>query len=114
MAHQLLEASLAALLVQRLRLCEGVEGEGGLGAEHVEGGVELDVGRTQGHHRDSGRLSGAARNPDHDGGVTGAVDRAPRRPDRGQALRSDEHTPELQSLMRISYAVFCLKKKNNT
>src|SRR3546814_1122279 len=33
--------------------------------------------------------------------------------DHGQALavRSEEHTSELQSLMRISYAVFCLKKK---
>src|SRR3546814_15192842 len=30
-----------------------------------------------------------------------------------QFLRSEEHTSELQSLMRISYAVFCLKKKNN-
>src|SRR3546814_6728922 len=29
-------------------------------------------------------------------------------------FRSDEHTSELQSLMRISYAVFCLKKKKNT
>src|SRR3546814_6022211 len=29
-------------------------------------------------------------------------------------LRSEEHTSELQSLMRISYAVFCLKKKTNT
>src|SRR3546814_4164863 len=28
-------------------------------------------------------------------------------------LRSEEHTSELQSLMRISYAVFCLKKKHN-
>src|SRR3546814_10628406 len=28
--------------------------------------------------------------------------------------RSDEHTSELQSLMRISYAVFCLKKKHDT
>src|SRR3546814_15828684 len=28
--------------------------------------------------------------------------------------RSEEHTSELQSLMRISYAVFCLKKNNNT
>src|SRR3546814_2503610 len=28
-----------------------------------------------------------------------------------QSLRSEEHTSELQSLMRISYAVFCLKKK---
>src|SRR3546814_4230481 len=35
-----------------------------------------------------------------------AVDRAPVR-----YIRSEEHTSELQSLMRISYAVFCLKKK---
>src|SRR3546814_3174543 len=42
-------------------------------------------------------------------------------PDTGEAVqpmqsdtpaRSEEHTSELQSLMRISYAVFCLKKKN--
>src|SRR3546814_1084168 len=32
---------------------------------------------------------------------------------KGHAQRSEEHTSELQSLMRISYAVFCLKKKNN-
>src|SRR3546814_7264351 len=32
----------------------------------------------------------------------------------GRAHRSEEHTSELQSLMRISYAVFCLKKKKNT
>src|SRR3546814_8092221 len=31
-----------------------------------------------------------------------------------EAERSEEHTSELQSLMRISYAVFCLKKKKNT
>src|SRR3546814_2690717 len=30
------------------------------------------------------------------------------------AVRSEEHTSELQSLMRISYAVFCLKKKQTT
>src|SRR3546814_7954616 len=30
------------------------------------------------------------------------------------SLRSEEHTSELQSLMRISYAVFCLKKKRET
>src|SRR3546814_4572998 len=33
---------------------------------------------------------------------------------RADALRSEEHTSELQSLMRISYAVFCLKKKNTS
>src|SRR3546814_1466572 len=39
-------------------------------------------------------------------------DRARRGPD--QDLRSEEHTSELQSLMRISYAVFCLKKNKKT
>src|SRR3546814_1327857 len=34
-------------------------------------------------------------------------------PQRSYCARSEEHTSELQSLMRISYAVFCLKKKNN-
>src|SRR3546814_3673409 len=33
---------------------------------------------------------------------------------RAKKGRSEEHTSELQSLMRISYAVFCLKKKNTT
>src|SRR3546814_10523838 len=33
-------------------------------------------------------------------------------PGAGNGMRSEEHTSELQSLMRISYAVFCLKKKN--
>src|SRR3546814_8149947 len=32
----------------------------------------------------------------------------------GASVRSEEHTSELQSLMRISYAVFCLKKKKKT
>src|SRR3546814_5008198 len=35
-------------------------------------------------------------------------------PFRPWKTRSEEHTSELQSLMRISYAVFCLKKKNTT
>src|SRR3546814_3380188 len=39
--------------------------------------------------------------------------RRPRSDDR-LPQRSEEHTSELQSLMRISYAVFCLKKKKNT
>src|SRR3546814_10185315 len=52
----------------------------------------------------------------HDGGVADGVENAVM--DHGQELairsdrgRSEEHTSELQSLMRISYAVFCLKKK---
>src|SRR3546814_946547 len=51
----------------------------------------------------------------------GAADRAGRQPRgsdgglsrRHRPPRSEEHTSELQSLMRISYAVFCLKKKKN-
>src|SRR3546814_3716540 len=39
------------------------------------------------------------------------VDRQPDGARTLQALRSEEHTSELQSLMRSSYAVFCLKKK---
>src|SRR3546814_7934270 len=50
-----------------------------------------------------------------DCGVSEPVDR--KQPYDGPCLsgwvRSEEHTSELQSLMRISYAVFCLKKKTN-
>src|SRR3546814_2836815 len=42
--------------------------------------------------------------PQHDVGIIGF----------GPAERSEEHTSELQSLMSISYAVFCLKKKKST
>src|SRR3546814_8409256 len=41
------------------------------------------------------------------------ISEEPGHPERG-SLRSEEHTSELQSLMRISYAVFCLKKKKHT
>src|SRR3546814_6818548 len=41
-----------------------------------------------------------------------ATCRGARRGSRARGGRSEEHTSELQSLMRISYAVFCLKKKN--
>src|SRR3546814_3741885 len=44
--------------------------------------------------------------------LTGVPIGAARDPDTRQ-YRSEEHTSELQSLMRISYAVFCLKKKIN-
>src|SRR3546814_7133160 len=39
---------------------------------------------------------------------------AHRQVSKGWRKRSEEHTSELQSLMRISYAVFCLKKKKKT
>src|SRR3546814_1386538 len=41
------------------------------------------------------------------------LDRAPRHDRREYSVRSEEHTSELQSLMRISYAGFCLKKTTN-
>src|SRR3546814_8579442 len=43
----------------------------------------------------------------------GGAASSPRTAARRTASRSEEHTSELQSLMRISYAVFCLKKKKN-
>src|SRR3546814_5582853 len=65
-----------------------------------------------GHQRAAGRFTcQRARG----GGVekAAAVEAAGGRPCTG-AARSEEHTSELQSLMRISYAVFCLKKKKTS
>src|SRR3546814_8951244 len=56
-------------------------------------------------HAELPQRQGAGRAEVDDVGVTREELRAPAAP------RSDEHTSELQSLMRISYAVFCLKKK---
>src|SRR3546814_2346047 len=68
------------------------------------------------HHRHGHPAHGerrrhrAAMEPGDDG--HGAGDAAAGGDRRRHAARSEEHTSELQSLMRISYAVFCLKKKN--
>src|SRR3546814_8065228 len=64
--------------------------------------VVEDVGPGRHHHLESAILAQEVRRQHLDGG--------PRRRFAGRA-RSEEHTSELQSLMRISYAVFCLKKK---
>src|SRR3546814_7586800 len=56
------------------------------------------------HHAELGRIFLTFRS---DPGQQRALARA------GKQLRSEEHTSELQSLMRISYAVFCLKKKKH-
>src|SRR3546814_5214666 len=61
----------------------------------------------------------AAEHPDADHDVRSRRDAEPyhqqreddQRPHDQHHVRSEEHTSELQSLMRISYAVFCLKKK---
>src|SRR3546814_6377694 len=56
--------------------------------------------------------TGAGRGRPHAGhGLRGPDPRHREEAPEGPA-RSEEHTSELQSLMRISYAVFCLKKKN--
>src|SRR3546814_12035426 len=54
------------------------------------------------------RGRGSRRRPAHRGS---AGPESSRETDGQQTWRSEEHTSELQSLMRISYAVFCLKKK---
>src|SRR3546814_4107229 len=90
------------------------------------------MGAAGGAHRADcgagGAIAGAAGDDDHRGHTRGArPDADLSRPDRGRMAvaaikccvpitknarrRSEEHTSELQSLMRISYAVFCLKKK---
>src|SRR3546814_6255756 len=96
--------------------------------------------RRRGDHAAGRGLAAAAGDPDdpalrsrhhrraRGGAETGVAGRAGRRPLAGMtgagfwrryaawsldAMRSEEHTSELQSLMRISYAVFCLKKKKH-
>src|SRR3546814_3306610 len=60
----------------------------------VQGGTLADEDRQEGLHRSEAPV-----------GVVRV-----RHPDLTDLIRSEEHTSELQSLMRISYAVFCLKK----
>src|SRR3546814_4182581 len=71
-----------------------------------EGGRASDTTKSQPVYR---------RGPSRGCGIIGLGDSPPpRRYERGvnSPSRSEEHTSELQSLMRISYAVFCLKTKN--
>src|SRR3546814_7075485 len=95
-----------ALHVRRLGVVTGqLEGEIGLHA-----GADVDVAVVEQRPAAMAALDGAQ--------VVGdlRLDRAKaRRVDLSQeVLRSEEHTSELQSLMRISYAVFGLKKKKKT
>src|SRR3546814_1776003 len=68
------------------------------------GGARLlrEGGRGEGDHRKRA------------GGKDGTAQRTGERTHENSPMRSEEHTSELQSLMRISYAVFCLKKKTYT
>src|SRR3546814_7798802 len=62
---------------------------------------------------DGARRAGGGPDAPPQGADRIAPDAGPRaRPVADRRQRSEEHTSELQSLMRISYAVFCLKKKN--
>src|SRR3546814_6494607 len=63
----------------------------------------------------AGRGEGELDNDDADMGIVNEVrmldQHLPGQIEHGRLERSEEHTSELQSLMRISYAVFCVKKK---
>src|SRR3546814_2036159 len=75
------------------------------GDDDIAAVTRLAPGAGGGGGKRTGRLELASIRPDADeiGVAEGAVSR-----------RSEEHTSELQSLMRISYAVFCLKQKKTT
>src|SRR3546814_7835951 len=65
-----------------------------------------------GLQHDQRRVAAITAQPRHE--AVEALDRGITDDDRQPVLRSEEHTSELQSLMRSSYAVFCLKKKKKT
>src|SRR3546814_7198250 len=82
-------------------------GRGGVAGEHiddVEDAQRVEAAEDDGHEkrRADQRQGDAEEDPDRPGTVDA----------RRLVERSEEHTSELQSLMRISYAVFCMKKKN--
>src|SRR3546814_1519507 len=71
-----------------------------------ENGVISESGR--------GPLRQVASQPDHHPGKRGQRQANQKVDRKGHRTRSEEHTSELQSLMRTSYAVFCLEQKRNT
>src|SRR3546814_7257660 len=66
--------------------------------------------RDRDEHRQRSKSACQNRKRHSPGGSSGCLGRA----QAGLDVRSEEHTSELQSLMRLSYAVFCLKKKIHT
>src|SRR3546814_2426380 len=103
------------LFVSAGALVEGLEQLVVVQSLHVEG----DLGMQLAEARDRQRRDVQAQRRHHaqaDMAAADVADVADRFLQRSQALddRSEEHTSELQSLMRISYAVFCLKKKQYT
>src|SRR3546814_3419064 len=85
--------ALIVALIGGLLVDEGVDGNGGLAGLAVADD-QLALTAADGNQRVNGL----------EAGLDGLMHRFARN-------RSEEHTSELQSLMRISYAVFCLKKK---
>src|SRR3546814_6233011 len=94
------------------------------GGAHAVGGA-AEIGRIardgvdaagDGDRRACADLAGIIRGRDHDrrGAIVRRADFQPADRIAHERRRSEEHTSELQSLMRISYAVFCLKKKKTT
>src|SRR3546814_3904277 len=88
------------LFIERVRRCAGLQHRLSIGlADRIDAAGQF------------GASLGVLRHP----GVAFALRHFQHLFEQGQRLpfqRSEEHTSELQSLMRISYAVFCLKKKN--
>src|SRR3546814_2019344 len=87
----------------------------------MEAGQDLEHGRLaaagrpdQGHHLPHPDVDGHVRDGQEfiSAGAVDLADVLERDQGLGHRARSEEHTSELQSLMRISYAVFCLKKNN--
>src|SRR3546814_2312473 len=79
-----------------------------------DGDPERDRGRRADRDPDAPQPARSARRGRHGRSVRARGQAAAVRRQRRDAQRSEEHTSELQSLMRISYAVFCLKKKTKT
>src|SRR3546814_3009830 len=77
----------------------------GARAEHDDGVAQVDQRQVAGRERSVGEPDGRVER------MVGPEAAVGREVDDPLARRSEEHTSELQSLMRISYAVFCLKKK---
>src|SRR3546814_7624622 len=84
-------------------------GDGGVRG-HLQHAV-ADLALEAAHHRERGDQRGHADGDAQDRGQRDEGDEAVAALGAQVAQRSEEHTSELQSLMRISYAVFCLKKK---
>src|SRR3546814_8057581 len=78
------------------------------------GAVARDAARLVWHGRGVCGVRGQGVARGHGGGLALLRGAARQHGDGAREIRSEEHTSELQSLMRISYAVFCLKKKKKT